>query len=175
MDLVANQPVVYDLGTWTYGRKEVVPFEMPKHPTLGQIKRLQDAVGTLPNQIEFKPEHYFAPGMYLRELAIAGDSVVVGKMHRHEHLVMLVSGEATVWTDKGMERITGPKVWKSPAGVKRALYTHSDCLFYTMHATDETDLEVIEADTIIPEAQIEYSPQPTEQAALTNALQGVYA
>src|SRR4249919_235776 len=170
--------VTVDLGTWTYGAElsvpaESFPVQLPKVPTLGQIKRLQDAVGELPNQIEFDPKHYFAPGMYLRELAISGDSIVVGKMHRHEHLVMLVSGEATVWTDKGMERITGPKVWKSPAGVKRALYTHSDCLFYTMHATDETDLEVIEAQHIIPEALIQYDEQPTELAALTEALQGV--
>ena len=141
-----------------------VPVPLPRVPSLRQIKSLQDAVATLPNQIDFKPEHYFAPGMYLRELAIAGDSVVVGKMHRHEHLVMLVSGEATVWTDKGMERITGPKVWKSPAGVKRALYTHSDCLFYTMHATDETDLEVIEAETIVPEWEIEYGLLPDRAA-----------
>ena len=169
--------VVMFEASFSYGRGlEVAPVGLPTVPTLPQIKRLQDAVATLPNQIDFQPNHYFAPGMYCRELAIDADSVVVGKMHRHEHLVMLVSGEASVWTDKGMERISGPKIWTSPAGVKRAIYTHTDCLFITMHATEETDLDALEADIIIPESEIDYGNAITsERGEFSDALQGVYA
>lgn len=147
--------------------------ELPRKPTVAQIRRLQDVLATLP-QIETEPAHYFADGMYGRELFIPAGSVVVGKMHRHEHLVQLLSGEATVYTDNGMERIVGPRTWVSPPGVKRALMTHTDCLFFTVHLNPENtrDLEAIEADVIVPELLAHEVP---ELAEFADELQGVYA
>lgn len=143
-------------------------------PTLQQVKRLQDFLGQYP-QVELTPEHYFADGMVGRELFIPGESYVVGKMHRHEHLVQLLSGTATILTDHGMETITGPKTWVSPPGAKRPLYTHTDCVFFTVHLNESNtrDIGQIEDYVIVPEAQIEYeAPQLAEFA---DALQGVYA
>ena len=167
---MALEAVSVELGAWNYGLSP-----LPVRPTLAQIKRLQDAVAAMPNQINPEPMHHFAPGLYCRGLALDADCVAVGKMHRHEHLVMLVYGDATVWTDNGMERISGPRVWKSPAGVKRAVYTHTDCLFYTMHPTNETDLAVIEAQTIVPESQIDYGALPSGSLQLSDSLQEIYA
>ena len=126
------------------------PAILPNKPTIEQIRKLQAVVAKLP-QIHCEPVHYFAPGLYGRELSIPAEMVVVGKLHRHEHLVMLMKGDATVYTDKGMERIQAPRIWISPAGVKRAIYTHTDCTFATMHPTHETDLDKLEADIIVPE------------------------
>ena len=111
-----------------------------------------------------------------RALPIQADAFVVGKIHRHEHITVLLSGKATINTDKGMETITGPHIWISQENAKRALYTVTDCVFATVHLnpTDTTDLGTIEADVIVPEALIEYD-RPKELADLTDALQGVYA
>lgn len=117
---------------------------------MAKILALQDEVAKLP-QIEFKPVHYFAPGMYVRELVIEKDSLVVGKIHRHEHVVMLLKGDATVYTEDKVERIKGPRIWISPAGVKRVVYAHKECTFATVHATEETDLDKIEEWVIVPE------------------------
>lgn len=166
-----------ELGTWNFGpRTEVAPFEeLPRQPTLAQIKRLQDVVGVAP-QIPLEPEHLFAPGMYTRILAIQADAYVVGKMHRHAHPTMLIKGEATILTNNGMERICAPHVWISQPGAKRPLYTHTDCVFVTVHlnATDTTDLDVLEAEIIIPEALIEYEPKAIP-ADFTDEIQEIYA
>lgn len=156
-----------DLGTWTYGN--ALPAVLPKKPTLAQIKRVQDVIAEMP-QIEAEPEHYFAPGMYVRKLALPAGAVVVGKMHRHEHIVMLTKGETTIRTDEGMQRFVAPHIWTSSAGMKRVLYTHTDCEFVTVHATNETDVEALEAELIIPEAQIEYDAAP-----FVKELQEMYA
>ncbi len=125
---------------------------LPTEPSREAVLRLQDALAALP-QIHTEPVHYFAPGMYGRELFIPADSIVVGKIHKHRHIVILLKGTATINTDKGMETITGPHTWISPENAKRALVTHTDCVFFTCHlnATDTTDLTELEANIIEPE------------------------
>jgi hypothetical protein len=152
------------LGSWQFG---------PKQPERAQVERLQDYLATLP-QIPNEPRHWFAEGMYGRELPIQADAFVVGKIHRHEHITILLCGSATINTDRGMERITGPHVWISPPGAKRALYTHTDCVFFTCHLNpgNARDLDLIEADVIVPEPRLaQDAPQLAEFAA---ELQGIY-
>lgn len=141
--------------TWTNKATqghERAALVLPTEPTREAVVALQNALATLP-QLDLPPKHYFAPGMYGRELAIPADSVVVGKIHRHQHITILLSGTATINTDKGMETITGPHTWISQENAKRALYTHTDCVFFTCHTneTNETDLDVLEAGIIEPE------------------------
>ena len=125
---------------------------LPKEPTREAVLRLQDHLATLP-QVHTEPVHYFAPGMYGRELSIPADTIMVGKIHRHQHITMLIKGEATINTDKGMERIAAPYVWISQVNAKRALVTQTDCVFFTCHlnASDTQDLDVLEAELIEPE------------------------
>jgi hypothetical protein len=149
---------------------------MAARPTSrAQVKRLQDALVATGAGVDLSGNlrHFFAPGMYGRELAIPGGMVVVGKIHRHQHFTFLLSGEATINTDRGMERITGPHVWVSQEGAKRALMTHTDCVFFTVHLNpdDTTDLTVIEARTIEPEA-IGYEAPELD---FTDDLQRAYA
>lgn len=140
-------------------------------PSLGQIKKLQDAVAQMP-QVPMEAQHLFAPGMYVRMLPLAAGTVAVGKMHRHVHPAMLIQGSVTVNTERGMERITAPHVWISQANAKRVVLVHEDCIFVTVHLNpdDETDLDKIEAAHIVPEALIDYDAPTT-----ADLLQEVYA
>lgn len=142
-------------------------------PSRDAIQRVQDVLGRLP-QIETGLEHYFADGMYGRRCAIPADSVVVGKIHRHEHFVLLIKGTVTINTDRGMERITAPHVWVSPPGAKRILYTHEDCEFFTTHLNhnNERDLELIESQVIEPEGLLTHEPEVSE---FKDELQRMYA
>ena len=146
----------------------------PRQVTREQVNRLQDVLAKLP-QIANEPVHHFADGMYGRELPIQADAYVVGKIHRHEHFTLLLKGTATINTDKGMETITGPHIWVSPPGAKRALYTHTDCVFFTVHLNHDNtrDLEAIEADVIVPEPQLAH--EAPLLAEFASELQGVYA
>lgn len=134
-------------------RFEATPWDgaitLPQ-PTREQVTQIQSELAAFP-QVELTPKHYFAEGMCVRELFIPAETLVVGKIHRHQHVVSLLSGRCRINTDKGVEDITGPHTWISPAGAKRALRTYTDCLFLTCHATDETDLDALEAEIIEPE------------------------
>src|SRR5688572_5684773 len=103
--------------TWDYA--PVTPDVRPA-PTREKIIAFQSALAHLP-QIETGLEHYFADGMYGRRCSIPADSVVTGKIHRHEHFVLLIKGTVSINTDRGMETITAPHVWESPPGAKRVL------------------------------------------------------
>lgn len=146
------------------------PRPAPKRET---IVRLQEALARLP-QADTDVEHFFADGMYGRRCFIPADTVVTGKIHRHEHFVLLIKGSATINTDRGMERISAPHVWVSPPGAKRVLYTHEDCEFFTTHLNHDNgrDLERIEADVIEPEGLLTHEPEVSE---FKDELQRMYA
>ena len=151
--------------------KPMLPALRLPTPTREAIQSFQVELAKY-EQTELTPDHYFADGQYGRELRIPAQTFVVGKIHLHEHLVMLASGEATINTDKGMERIKGPKMWVSPAGAKRALFTHTECVFWTTHQnlSNTQDLAALEAAIIEPE------PSPFDgMAQITEDIQRAYA
>lgn len=143
-------------------------------PSREKIVQLQEVLSQLP-QVECDPEHFFADGMYGRALPIPANTMVVGKIHRHEHFVLLIKGTATINTDKGMETITAPRIWVSPPGAKRALVTHDDCVFFTVHLNHENDrdLVAIEAQVIEPEGLLTYDTELVSE--FKDELQRMYA
>ncbi|WP_457970637.1 hypothetical protein [Acinetobacter calcoaceticus] len=98
--------------------------------------------------------HHFAPGVYLREFRCFENTLLVGKTHRHEHLFVLLEGKCEVATEDGPQLLEAPYIGKSPAGVKRALYTHTDIIWVTIHATDETDVSKIEEWLVVPDEEV---------------------
>jgi len=120
-------------------------------PALGQddIVRFQAAL-SLYEQTDLPVKHYFSPGLYLREIFMPKGTFVVGKLHATEHPNIISVGDCTVWTaHDGVKRYTGPNTWVSKAGVKKALYTHEDTIWTTVHVTETTDLIDLERELII--------------------------
>ena len=124
---------------------------LPNLPTLEQIQSLERALLACPEHVEIRPVHHFAPGVYCREITIPAGVVVVGKLHRTHHIIMLLAGDVTIYTDEGMQRIVAPRVWHTSPGTKRAIYAHVESKLLTVHPTTETDLALIEAAIIEPE------------------------
>lgn len=108
---------------------------------------LQDVIRNDPEVEEIavppEPEHFFAKGLYGRKLDMLSNTVVVGRIHRHEHLAVLLSGSVTIASEFGTEYLEAPQVIVGKAGTKRALFNHTDVSFMTFHATEETDPEVL--------------------------------
>lgn len=94
-------------------------------------------------QIELEVKHYFSKGVYARELIIPAGVTLVGEIHKFENLNILSQGSMLVSTDKGVERVDAPFTVVSPAGTKRIAHTLTDCIWTTIHGTDEKDPEVI--------------------------------
>lgn len=123
----------------------------PQAPTRTQIEALEQHLVELP-QVEIPVVHRFAAGLYAREITIPVDTVMTGKVHRAEHVSIMLSGDMTVLTEEGMRRITGPHVFISPPGTKRVGYAHAETRWVTVHTNpdDTTDIELIESRLVEP-------------------------
>jgi hypothetical protein len=97
--------------------------------------------------------HWFAPGMYCRELRIPAGACLTGKIHREAHLNIISQGDISVLTEHGVKRFVAPCVLVSSVGIKRVGFAHTDTTWITVHAnpTDETDLKKLEARFIAPD------------------------
>jgi len=49
-----------------------------------------------------------------------------------------------VLTEEGIKEVEAPFTVVSPEGTKRIAYTLTDCVWTTIHGTDETDINAIE-------------------------------
>jgi len=114
-----------------------------------KILALQDEVAKLP-PVEIVPQHHFSKGLYAREIFIPKGTIVVGKIHKYESLNILSQGDITIFTEFGARRVRAPYTVVSPPLTKRVGYAHEDTVWTTVHATDETDLEKLEAELICP-------------------------
>jgi hypothetical protein len=99
--------------------------------------------------------HAFAPGAYARTIFIPAGTLVVGKIHKHAHLNILIRGRVSVATEEGPMELEAPRVMTSKAGTKRVVYTHEPTLWTTIHLTEKTDIAEIE-DEIIAKSYDEY-------------------
>ena len=115
------------------------------------IIALEAEMMSWPEEFKSMPpvEHCFSPGAYARTMLIPEGQMIVGKMHRHEHLNIISYGDISVSTYEGVVRFVGHNVFKSSPGVKRAVYANKNTMWTTIHLTEETDLEKIEEEVII--------------------------
>lgn len=120
-------------------------------PTLRDIQKLSAVLGLYPQET-LEPKHHFAKGMYGRELLMKAGTLIVGKIHKHEHLAIMVYGDITVYTEReGKQRFKGYNMMVSPPETKRVVYPHADTLWVTIHASESQDLEQLERELITPE------------------------
>lgn len=100
-------------------------------------------------QVECPTRHYFAEGVYVREYIMPKDILVVGKIHKKSQVFIVLKGEVSIATESGeVKRLKAPCIFESPAGVKRAVYSHEDSLLLTAHPAHTTDLAELEEELI---------------------------
>src|ERR1035437_9271642 len=107
-------------------------------------------------QLDLPIKHYFSPGIYARELFIPAGTLLTGKIHKFEQLNIMSQGDMSVLTESGIKRVQAPFTIVSPAGTKRIAFAHTDTVWTTIHATEETDLDKIEG-LLVANSDAEYS------------------
>ena len=108
--------------------------------TRDDVEALEELMAQQP-QIDLEVDHYFSDGLYGRAIFIPAGVAATGKVHKKDHLSFLMMGTLSVLTDDGMQTLTAPKIIKASKGTKRAVYSHTDSVWVTVHATDATDPE----------------------------------
>ena len=94
-------------------------------------------------------KHSFVDGVYVREITLPAHSIIIGRIHRHEHFNFITKGRVRCVTEsKGVEEIVGPCSMVSEAGTKRVLYVYEETIWTTVHRTDATTVEDAEKEVI---------------------------
>tara|TARA_R100000458_G_C8272051_1_gene246861 strand:+ start:41 stop:664 length:624 start_codon:yes stop_codon:yes gene_type:complete len=98
-------------------------------------------------------KHTFAGGCYIREIFNPANELLVTKIHKKEHPFFLMKGKMSILTEDGIKTIEAPHHGVTKPGTKRAIFTHEDCVFVTVHATDCTTPEDVEEEVIAKDFQ----------------------
>jgi hypothetical protein len=125
---------------------------------------MQQKVGALQAELsklpQYQPEtrHYFHGGMYCREVFRHAGVLVVGAVHKKEHFYLIVSGTVMITDGEGnAQEVTGPHLFQSKPGTKRAVLALTDTLCMTFHALAATTVEEAEAELVEPEPDSMYA------------------
>lgn len=112
----------------------------------GKILALEAVMREMP-QLDIPIFNHFAPGIYLREMRAPAGATITGLIHKTTHFCILASGEMTVSTDAGMQRLSAPSIIKASPGSKRVAFCHSDVVWINVHPnpTNETDVPTLAA------------------------------
>jgi len=125
--------------------------------SLDQIYMMADIMRASGAAEEMPVQHFFAPHVYYRQITMRKDLLVIGKMHKTEHLNVIIAGDVSIKTATGIERITiekYPCIFVSKSGVNKILYCHEDTIWATIHPTDTTDMEELERELVVPESAL---------------------
>lgn len=119
--------------------------------TRERIFDLEAACREMP-PVELPVRHFFANGLYGRELFVPAGVCAVGKIHRHEQLTVVCGDIDIVTPGEEPTRITGFHTFSTPAGIKRAVFAYEDTFITTFHTNPDNsqDLDKIERYLIAP-------------------------
>lgn len=97
-------------------------------------------------QVECPLIHRFSEGLYMREIFMPAGTFVVGHEHTTEHFNVILKGRVRVMCDgETVEELAAPYTFVSKAGVRKVLYVVEDTIWQTLHPTEETDIDKLEA------------------------------
>jgi quercetin dioxygenase-like cupin family protein len=122
-----------------------------KIPNKEEIGRLQEEISKLPQADGMITDHFFADGMYSRRVFRKAGTLIVGKVHLKDHFFICTKGEIIAWTEKGMKKLSAGDIIECKSGTKRVTLATMDSIGTTVHRTNKTDLNEIEAELIKPD------------------------
>jgi quercetin dioxygenase-like cupin family protein len=120
-------------------------------PDAEQIGRLQQEISKMPQADGLVTEHFFSDGMYSRKVFRKAGTLIVGKVHLKDHFFICTKGEIIAWTENGMKKLSAGDIIECKSGTKRVTLATMDSIGTTVHRTDKTDLNEIEAELIKPD------------------------
>jgi len=129
-----------------------------------KVDALQQELSKLP-QYEPVTHHYFHGGMYCREVFRQEGVLIVGAVHKKEHFYLIASGSVLITDGDGpAQQFTGPHLFLSKPGTKRAVYALTDAVCMTFHALEATTVEQAEAELVEADPMTMFGPGNTLKA-----------
>jgi hypothetical protein len=104
-----------------------------------------EAVFLQQEQVACSVVHRFGPGIYIREVTIPAGTLSIGHRHTAPHLNIMLAGRVTMVNEDGSKtELVAPQTFVAGPGRKIG-YIHETMVWQNVYATDETDVEKLEA------------------------------
>lgn len=123
----------------------------PASPTVADIHRLGDVLRQC-EPIHCPTNMCFANGMAARTMSMEADQLVIGRMHKHEHLFVVLYGDLTITGVDGTRRMGPGDMMASKPYAKRVIRSHAASMMLTVHRTDTTDEALLPDELLVPES-----------------------
>ena len=94
--------------------------------------------------------HFFMDGVYIREMTMYKDTVVIGAIHKHLHMCFLLKGHLTVASEEGVVDYIAPCHIIAKPGAKRVLHAIEDSVWYNTHKNPNNikDIDELERELV---------------------------
>lgn len=117
----------------------------------GKVMKLQSEMLKQP-QAQVASTFAHGGGIAAKAVLLRKGTRAVGGMHRFENMNLVTKGDISVATEAGVVRYTvtdAPVLVISPPGTKRAVYAHADTYWVSLHPTEKSTVEEVEAEFIV--------------------------
>lgn len=107
-----------------------------------KVANLEASMMGLP-QVDCPVRHFFAPGLYAREMSIPAGTVVTGAVHRTENLIVVSKGRLRIVTEDGTREVVAGDTLVCKAGMKNAVVALEDSRWtnFLANPDNETDTD----------------------------------
>lgn len=96
-------------------------------------------------QVECPVVHHFGPGVYVREVHLPAGTLAIGHAQRFAQLNVVLQGSVAMLGEDGhLKIVQAPAIFTGPPGRKFG-YVLRDTVWQNIYATEETDIEKLEA------------------------------
>lgn len=130
------------------------PLVAPVVPMRDRVIALQGQMMAMPeHQIHIEPRHFFADGLYAREVTLPAGSTAVGHTHGQEHVCIISKGRVQVVTEEGTKEISAPATMIVPAGRKNCVHALEETVWTTIHASDAKTPQEAESTLLVPDRE----------------------
>lgn len=123
-------------------RQIKVTFGGLASPMRQKVANLEASMMGLP-QVDCPVRHFFAPGLYAREMSIPAGTVVTGAVHRTENLIVVSKGRLRIVTEDGTREVVAGDTLVCKAGMKNAVVALEDSRWtnFLANPDNETDTD----------------------------------
>jgi len=134
----------------TNSREKILKFENALLSVADGVSIEGDGKQVVTNSKIAPIKHTFADGVYIRQMDMKKESIVVGAIHKHLHVWFLLTGNVTIATEDTTEDYIAPCYVVSTPGVKRVILANKDSIFVNIHKnpSNTQDIDKLEKEIV---------------------------
>lgn len=124
-----------------------------------EIESFTRFMNCLPEEqrVDCPNKHYFAPGVYVREMFIPAGTFIIGRVHKTSHINIMLQGEGKFIINGEIVDVKQGDIFNSDANVRKVCIATSDVRFLNVFPVAHEDVEELEKELAHEE------PEPTKE------------